>query len=113
MARAESAGERLAAMVLYSRFKLTPAEAQIALGVYRGQTLRAIAAARGTNVQTARTQLKSVFAKTGTHRQAQLAQLLAKMWVEMAEETYQRSAAAEPVLTAVRGQYRRLRPIAS
>jgi DNA-binding CsgD family transcriptional regulator len=61
---------------LSSRFLLTPAEAQIALGIADGETLAAIAEARGVSVSTARTQLKSVFAKTGTHRQAELVALL-------------------------------------
>jgi DNA-binding CsgD family transcriptional regulator len=61
---------------LYSRFRLTPAEAQIALGIAGGETLAAVAKGRGLSVSTARTQLKSVFAKTGTHRQAELVILL-------------------------------------
>jgi DNA-binding CsgD family transcriptional regulator len=85
-----SSSDRLAEMVLYSRFRLTGAETQIALGIYRGRTLAAIAAARGISVQTARTQLKSVFAKTGTHRQVQLAFLLSKMWADLSEEAITR-----------------------
>jgi DNA-binding CsgD family transcriptional regulator len=57
--------------------KLTPAEARIALGIARGDALAAIAEAHGISIATARTQLKSVFAKTGTHRQGQLVALLA------------------------------------
>jgi DNA-binding CsgD family transcriptional regulator len=63
--------------VLHSRFRLTPAEARIALGIARGEALRAIAETHGIAVATARTQLKSVFKKTGTHRQAELTALLA------------------------------------
>jgi DNA-binding CsgD family transcriptional regulator len=59
------------------RFRLTPAEARIALGIAEGATLAAIAEARGVSVSTARTQLKSVFAKTNVHRQAELVALLA------------------------------------
>jgi DNA-binding CsgD family transcriptional regulator len=59
--------------------KLTPAEARIAIGIARGNALSVIAKAHGISVSTARTQLKSVFAKTGTHRQAQLAALIAGM----------------------------------
>jgi DNA-binding CsgD family transcriptional regulator len=68
---------RLSEASLRSRFHLTPAEAQIALGIACGRTLAAIAEARGACVSTARTQLKCVFAKTGTHRQAELVALLA------------------------------------
>lgn len=60
---------------VYSR--LTPAEARIALGIARGEALVTIAKAHGISIATARTQLKSVFAKTGTHRQGQLVALLA------------------------------------
>lgn len=60
---------------LYSR--LTPAESRIAHGIARGEPLSAIAKANGISIGTARTQLKSVFVKTGTHRQAQLVALLA------------------------------------
>jgi len=61
---------------LCSLFRLTPAEAQIALGIAGGETLAAVAKGRGVSISTARTQLKSVFAKTGTHRQAELVVLL-------------------------------------
>jgi DNA-binding CsgD family transcriptional regulator len=63
-------------MVLGTRFRLTPAEARIALGIARGKPLADIADAHGITVQTARTQLKSVFSKTHTNRQAELAVLL-------------------------------------
>jgi DNA-binding CsgD family transcriptional regulator len=63
-------------IVLNSRLRLTPAEARIALGVARGETLAAIAAANGISVQTVRTQLKAIFTKTGVHRQAELAILI-------------------------------------
>jgi DNA-binding CsgD family transcriptional regulator len=63
-------------VVLSSLFKLTPAEARIAIGIARGEPLADIAGSHGITVQTARTQLKSVFSKTHTNRQAQLAILL-------------------------------------
>ena len=63
-------------IVLGSRFRLTPAEVRIALGIARGEPLTEIADLHGITVQTARTQLKSVFSKTRTNRQAQLAVLL-------------------------------------
>ena len=63
-------------IVLGSRFRLTPAEARIAIGIARGAPLSDIADLHGITVQTARTQLKSVFSKTHTNRQAQLAVLL-------------------------------------
>lgn len=63
-------------IVLSSRFRLTPAEARIAIGIARGKPLADIAGTHGITVQTARTQLKSVFSKTRTNRQAELAVLL-------------------------------------
>ena len=54
------------------------AEAYIALGIARGETLASIAIVRGITVATARTQLKSVFSKLGTHRQSQLVALLSR-----------------------------------
>jgi DNA-binding CsgD family transcriptional regulator len=61
---------------LVAGFQLTPAEARIALGIARGKTLANIAQLHGISVQTAKTQLKSVFSKTHTHRQAELAVLM-------------------------------------
>jgi hypothetical protein len=52
---------RVSEASLRSRFDLTPAEAQIALGIAGGKTLAAIAEARSVSVSTAREQLKSVF----------------------------------------------------
>jgi DNA-binding CsgD family transcriptional regulator/GAF domain-containing protein len=63
---------------LCSDFGLTPAEAYIALGIVRGETLASLAAARGITIATARTQLKLVFAKLGAHRQSQLVALLSR-----------------------------------
>lgn len=65
--------------ILCSAFGLTQAEARIALGIMRGESVATIAAARGIAVATARTQLKSVFAKTRTHRQAELAAFVGRI----------------------------------
>lgn len=65
--------------ILCSAFGLTQAEAWIALGITRGESLTTIAEARGIAVATARTQLKSVFAKTRTHRQAELAAFVSRI----------------------------------
>ena len=70
--------KRISQASLRSQFMLTPAETQIALGIAEGKTLAAIAEIRKVAVSTARDQLKSVFAKTGTHRQAELVALLAR-----------------------------------
>lgn len=63
--------------ILSSSFQLTPAEARIAYGIARGERLETIAKAHGIAITTAKTQLQAVFKKTGTHRQAELAAMLA------------------------------------
>lgn len=63
---------------LRSNFGLTGAEANIALGIARGETLASIAIIRGITIATARTQLRSVFSKLGAHRQSQLVALLSR-----------------------------------
>lgn len=57
-------------------YGLTPAEAKLAAGLSRGAALARIAEHQGIAVATARTYLRSVFDKTGTHRQAELVQRL-------------------------------------
>jgi DNA-binding CsgD family transcriptional regulator len=57
-------------------YQLTPAEARLAVLMAQGERLDEAAAAMGVSVNTARTHLKRVFAKTGTRRQAGLVRLL-------------------------------------
>lgn len=57
-------------------FGLTRNEALIAAALAEGQTLEASAEALAMGLGTARTHLKSIMAKTGTHRQAQLVTLV-------------------------------------
>ncbi len=57
-------------------YGLTPAEAQLALQVAGGHDLREIAAMSTRTMNTIRTQLKQIFLKTGTTRQADLVRLL-------------------------------------
>ncbi len=64
---------------LIETFGLSAAEARLARRIGRGETLRDIAAAERISVETTRTRLKSAFAKTGTHRQAELALLVASI----------------------------------
>jgi DNA-binding CsgD family transcriptional regulator len=58
---------------LKHKFGLTPAEARLVLRLVAGDTLRVSAAALGIGYETTRTTLKSVFHKTRTCRQAELA----------------------------------------
>jgi DNA-binding CsgD family transcriptional regulator len=55
---------------------LTSAELALALAVARGSTLAGYARGRGISLHTVRAQLKVVFQKTGTHRQAGLVSLI-------------------------------------
>ncbi|MFW6067147.1 MAG: helix-turn-helix transcriptional regulator [Myxococcota bacterium] len=57
---------------------LTQAEARVALRIARGQSVKMIAYDLGVSVHTVRTHLKRAYAKTGTHRQAELARFILK-----------------------------------
>jgi DNA-binding CsgD family transcriptional regulator len=57
-------------------YGLTESEQQLTELLMRGLTLKDIADARQVSFETIRTQLKSVFAKTGTNRQADLIRIL-------------------------------------
>lgn len=57
-------------------FGLSEAEAQLAVALGSGKTLDDSAHERGTSIHTIRTQLKSIFNKTGTKRQSDLVSLL-------------------------------------
>lgn len=60
-------------------FDLTPTEAAIAARVAAGHTLQRIALSDAKSVETVRKQLKSVLAKTGCRRQADLSRLLTSL----------------------------------
>lgn len=68
--------------LLQGLFDLTPAEARIAKGIVGGQSLKKVASAHGISGETARSQLKSVLAKTGTHRQSEFVALIAPAWIQ-------------------------------
>jgi DNA-binding CsgD family transcriptional regulator len=60
-------------------FALTPAEADMTALLANGASLESIAAARKVTLGTVRTQLRTVFRKTETHRQGELVSLVLKM----------------------------------
>jgi DNA-binding CsgD family transcriptional regulator len=60
-------------------FGLTSAEAKLASRVSSGEELKTAADHLGITYETARNQLKTVFAKTETHRQAELVALLSRL----------------------------------
>jgi DNA-binding CsgD family transcriptional regulator len=63
---------------LCAAFGLTIAEAKLAAKLALGSGIENAAASLGVSRETARTQLKAVFAKTNTRRQAELAALVAR-----------------------------------
>jgi DNA-binding CsgD family transcriptional regulator len=64
------------AAILAKTFRLTPAEAKLACVIARGASSEIAAGELKISRETARNQLKSVFAKTDTHRQSKLVALL-------------------------------------
>lgn len=60
-------------------FGLSDSEARLAVLLSSGKTLAQAADALEVTYETARTQLKSVFAKSGTRRQAELVDLLSRV----------------------------------
>lgn len=67
------------AQLLSKLFRLTPAESRLAAALSDGSTLIDAAKALNISWETARTQLKAVFAKTNTHRQSELVALLSHL----------------------------------
>jgi DNA-binding CsgD family transcriptional regulator len=65
-------------LFLRKTYGLTAAEAHLALRLLVGQSLRNVARVLGITYETARNRLKSIFRKTGTHRQGELVALLTR-----------------------------------
>jgi DNA-binding CsgD family transcriptional regulator len=63
-------------VLLQRTYGLTASEARLAASLAIGLSLTEIAEQRGLSVQTLRSQLKSVFGKTGIHAQTQLVRLI-------------------------------------
>lgn len=70
------AAPRLDQATLKQVFGLTAAEGALAQALIGGDSLEQVAEGLGVSLNTVKTQLKSVFAKTDTQRQAQLVKLL-------------------------------------
>ncbi|MEM7217045.1 MAG: alpha/beta hydrolase [Pseudomonadota bacterium] len=62
--------------LLREAFELTAAEAAVALLLVHGRSSRQIADRRSTAVQTVRTQVRSIYAKSGVHSVAELTRLM-------------------------------------
>ena len=65
--------------ILRSIFKLTEAEARVAVHLATGESIELAADKLGISPLTARTQLKAIFSKTDTHRQGELVALLSRL----------------------------------
>ncbi|TCR65727.1 helix-turn-helix transcriptional regulator [Bosea sp. BK604] len=65
--------------MLWAVFGLTPAESRLAMRLAAGEDLSLAAEALGLSAGTVRGYLKTIFAKTDTHRQSELLQLIARM----------------------------------
>lgn len=65
-------------------FGLTPAEANVAILLARGLSLAEVSQVQNISPHTARAQLKSIFAKTGVSRQAELVRMIIKSVASLA-----------------------------
>jgi DNA-binding CsgD family transcriptional regulator len=70
--------ESTSRQILGELFALTPAEANLATLLARGLSLAQVSSTQSISQHTARAQLKSIFAKTGVSRQAELVRLVLK-----------------------------------
>jgi DNA-binding CsgD family transcriptional regulator len=77
----------LAVGTLQEIFGLTGAEAALAKELADGKSIEDIATFRHISLSTARTQLKAIFAKTATNRQAQLVAMLSNTVAALRLET--------------------------
>jgi DNA-binding NarL/FixJ family response regulator len=65
--------------ILTQLFDLTPAEADVAIGIAGGKRAPEIATDRGVKIDTVRTQSKAALSKTGSQNQVELAALLTRV----------------------------------
>lgn len=65
--------------ILAQAFNLTAAEIRVALALGRGLDLKDVAEAHSVSLNTVRVQVKSLLAKTDTHRQAELVALISRL----------------------------------
>ena len=71
---------------LRALFRFTPTEARIAQALANGKTIAEIASAHRATLQTVRKQLKIIFAKTGTNRQAHCVAVILRSVATIARE---------------------------
>lgn len=73
--------------ILRELYRLSDAEARVCWRLASGEALDEIAAAEGSSRETVRSQLKRIFAKTGTNRQSELVRLILigpALWAQVA-----------------------------
>ena len=70
--------ESASRQTLAELFELTPAEANLAILLARGLSLAEVSDTQNVSQHTTRAQIKSIFAKTGVSRQAELVRLVIK-----------------------------------
>jgi DNA-binding CsgD family transcriptional regulator len=61
-----------------AKLPLTPAETQLAIALFKGQSVEAYAKEAGISINTARWYVKQIYAKTGVKRQTELVGMLLK-----------------------------------
>lgn len=66
-------------LLIAATYDLTPAEARVAASLARGLSPDQISLASGVAISTIRTQLRSIFEKTGTSRQTELVSALGRL----------------------------------
>ena len=76
---ARNFGKRLDPSVLQGALRLTRAEARLAALIFAGRSVRAAASELGVAETTVKTQLMSVFEKTGVSKQAELVRLISNL----------------------------------
>lgn len=75
----EISGGKVGRADLRARFRLTGREADLAAQLAAGNRIAEAAETMGMSISTARQHVKAILAKTGTHRQAELVALLARL----------------------------------
>lgn len=82
--------------LLQEAFGLTPAESEIVRAIAEGKAVRDIAGERGRSVDTVRTQLRSILAKTETHSQQDLVRITLAIMDTAGAEPEQSARKASP-----------------
>lgn len=68
--------------LIQAGYKLTPSETRLAVDLVDGKELKAISEARQLSLATLRNHLKSIYAKTGIHRQGELVSEMSRFLAE-------------------------------